>query len=136
MTEDDALRRFGLNPSADAAPEIRSLLLAELKKEESESGDQELIKLLCIQLFAIGKLDDSLLVWEAKQAGFDLSISIDIQLVCGGGLKATKEFLRKRTSKEARQAAEYISQCEEGGDFERFSLNSVLDYYRLYYHMA
>src|SRR3954469_9152288 len=136
MTEDDALKQFGLKPRPEAASEIRSHLISELRKEESESGDQSLIKLFFIQLFSIGYVEDSILIWTAKQTGFDLSISIDVQLLCGAGLSATKDFFRARYSEDARQALEYLSKCESAGDFERFSLDSVLSYYRDYYNVA
>lgn len=136
MTEDDTLKKFGLKPPVEAAPEIRAMLLSELKKEESEAGDQSLIKLFCIQLFSLGFVEDSLLIWTAKQTGFDLSISIDVQLLCGAGLDTTKRFLRTQGTEEAVKAMEYIEECERTGDFDRFALDSVLSYYRGYYNEA
>lgn len=132
----EAIARFGLPARPESAEEIRSAILAELEKEKEEEGDQFLIKLLSVQLFSLGHLEDSLFIWAIKQFNFDLSISIDVQQVCTGGVETTKEYLRNQASEEALKALEYVEECEQFGDFQRFSPHDLVDYYRSYYRVG
>lgn len=138
MTSDESLARFGLTPSAGALSQIRELLAAETLKERNKqgSGDVELIRLCCVQLFSAGKSEDALLVWSAKEANFDLACGIDVQLLCGAGLNATKEFLMSHPSPEAHAAVKRIAECEQSGDFDEFTPAAHLQYYRGYYGVA
>ncbi len=120
MNEQEALTRFGLNPSNAELPEIRQLLRGETRKERESQGygDTELMKLLCVQLFNGGQLDDVLLIWNAKSASMDAAMSIDVQLLCGPGLQETKTYLENQPNDEAADALERIAVCEAAGDFE------------------
>ena len=89
-----ALARFGL----PARPEDRDAIIAALDEqvrlEADEEGDQFLMRLLCVQLFSLGQVEDSLRVWRAKLCNFDTHCGIDVQFVCGAGLEPTKAYLR------------------------------------------
>jgi hypothetical protein len=135
MTDDESLARFGLMPPLDALPAIRDLLVAETSKERNQqgTGDTDLIRLCCVQLFSAGELEDTLLIWSAKKASFDLGCGIDVQLLCGAGVNATKEYLSSRSTAEALAALAYIDKCLQSGDFEDFTPESWLQFYRSYY---
>lgn len=138
MTADESLARFGLAPPPEALAPIRELLAAEAAKEREEqgTGDVDLIRLCCVQLFSAGQTSDALLVWSAKDASFDLACGIDVQLLCGAGLDATKEFLASHPSARARAALERIAACQKSGDFDGFTPAAHLQYYRGYYGVA
>lgn len=121
MTEDESLRRYGLRPSAADLPHIREMLLAEAALDQQDA-DTELMKLCSFQLFDAGQLDDVLVIWHAKEASFDAHCSIDVQLLCGAGLDATKAYLKAHSSADAASALHYLRECEAAGDFDGFSV--------------
>jgi hypothetical protein len=135
MTDDESLALFGLAPPLKSLPEIRELLVSESSKERNQqgTGDTELIRLCCVQLFSAGQLEDALLIWSAKRASFDLGFGIDVQLLCGAGIDSTKEFLSSCSTVEAQEALAYIDKCLQAGDFEEFTPTSWLQFYRNYY---
>ena len=133
MTAEEALSEYGLVPRETDVPELRKRLAEELAQYSWETGNDDLIKVFCVQLFAHGRVEDSLLIWQAKNASFDLSCSVDVQLVCGAGLQATKEFLERQSTKEASDALRYICDCEKTGDFRGFSPAGHLEFYKEYY---
>ena len=132
MNEDDCLERFGLPPNASDADEIRDILFREGDKERQQQGqgNTELMKLCCVQLFSLGDVQDSLLIWGAKTSSSDASYSIDVRLLCGAGLEETKAFL---VAAGASQALARVVECERAGNFEEFSPESQLEWYRRYY---
>jgi len=87
MTEDEILHRCGLHPGAEHLDLIRGLLAAqtELERQSQGSGDTEVMKLCCVQLFNAGVMCDVLTIWRAKFSSWDAFCSIDIQLLCGRG---------------------------------------------------
>ncbi len=95
MNEDEILRRYGLHPVAEHLDQIRDLLTAqtELERQSQGYGDTEVMKLCCVQLFNAGVMSDVLTIWRAKSSSWDASCSIDVQLLCGGGLAETKAYL-------------------------------------------
>src|SRR5215203_4766230 len=109
MTTDEAIEQFGLPASQPSRDAICSLLGAELERERSEEGDQELLRALCAQLFSIGKVEDSLLIWEAKGCNFDAMCGIDVQFLCGAGLQPTKDFLAASNDPSASNALWYLT---------------------------
>jgi hypothetical protein len=135
MTEDEALKRFGLVPKAADIPAVRQILAAQIEAAENEEDDSGLMKLCCIQLFSAGDVLDSMLIWSAKRSSFDNGINIDVQLLCGAGLDSTKTHLAHSNSPEAADALQYLVECESCGDFERFAVEQVLEYYRFYYDL-
>ena len=118
-----------------ALPELRNILIAEINKEgrSQGEGDTELMKLLCIQIFIIGEISDTLLIWQAKQASMDAGASIDATLLCIKGLSETKLFLQEKESGEAKAALKYIEKCESAGDFESFNKKKIIEQYEDYY---
>jgi len=115
---------------------VRSALAEETVRERGEQGDgnAELMRLCCVQLFNVGLLDDVLLIWDAKMAGFDTVSGLDIQFLCGAGLPATKAFLTAHAQvPEAEDALEYLSACEASGDFEDFTVQAWAARYARYF---
>ncbi|ATY13487.1 hypothetical protein CU254_25935 [Amycolatopsis sp. AA4] len=131
MTEDDLLERYGLHPTGSQLDEVRGILATEMRARLDANA--ELMKVCCIQLFHHGSLDDVLLVWQAKTSGWDSQFAIDVQLLCGAGLDATKEFLAARPDELAREALTYLTECEEARDFENFTVEGWSEYYHQYY---
>lgn len=132
VSEDELLNRYGLRPSERQLDDIRNLLIrqAELRAD----ADTEVLKLCCVQLFHPGSLSDVLLIWQAKESSWDAHCSIDVQLLCGPGLAATKSFLAAHPSSEARSALDYLSGCETAGDFDGFSVADQSAWYEEYYN--
>ena len=133
MTEDEALARFGLVPQKSDIPAVREVLASQLVAAENEEDDSGLMKLSCIQLFSDGDVSNTMLIWEAKRSSFDNGINIDVQLLCGAGVQRTKEHLATIGSQDSADALQYITECEVSGDFERFTTEQILGYYRDYY---
>jgi hypothetical protein len=135
MDEDECLHRYGLHPVGVGLDEVRGLLGAHIRLERQAQGhgDTELMKLCCVQLFNSGSLDDVLLIWKAKSASMDADCSIDIQLLCGRGLAGTKAYLLSQRQPEAEAALQRLLDCEEGGDFEDFSVEGHSAQYAAYY---
>jgi hypothetical protein len=133
---DDLLRQFGLPAKATNRVTIITLLEKQISLEEDEIGDQFLIRLLCAQLFSIGFVEDSILIWRAKSCNFDTCLGIDVQFLCGAGFEQTKNYLQLDGSDDAINALDYIAKCES--DFLQFSVESVLQhtcqYYGIVYH--
>lgn len=129
---DEQLKKYDLSPVSVYAEEIRNVLLQEINNEARE--DNELPKLCCLQLFSLGNVADSLLIWKAKESGFDAHLYIDIQLVCGAGFDETKDFLVNQNTPEAGGLLAYLIQCENSGDFDDFSIESKIKEYREYFY--
>ncbi|HVF10005.1 MAG TPA: hypothetical protein VNA16_04335 [Abditibacteriaceae bacterium] len=136
MTYQESIERYGLVPTDESLPAIRQLLAHEAELERSGYGEErkaELALLCCVQLFSRGIPEDALLIWEAKQSGFDLGLYLDIQHLCGNGLQQTKEFLRTHPSPEAASALEELLDCEAHGEFEGWSPSTHFEYWRRYF---
>lgn len=136
MTRDDQveaqLEKYTLNPNPKFAEEIREIIHQEIADENRE--DNEILKLSCAQLFAIGQVEDSLLIWRAKQSDFDAACYLDIQLLCGAGLEQTKAFLSNQDTPEAKEALKYLLECEEAGDFDEFTVESQDQEHHRYFY--
>ncbi|MFE9207002.1 hypothetical protein [Micromonospora sp. NPDC007230] len=111
MNEDKSLRCYGLQPSSADLPHIREILQAQADLEQHDQ-DTELMKLCCLQLFNAGQLSDVLVIWQAKESSWHAHCSIDVQLLCGAGLDATKAHLRADGSEDAAEALRYLLDCE------------------------
>ena len=134
MNAEESLRQYGLVPKDEDLPDIRDLLAHEAECERKGAGREEDLALLCcVQLFSRGLDEDVLRIWDAKSSGFDLFSYLDVQLLCGGGLPPTKDFLRKQAGKAAADALDYLEKCEAAGDFEDFSPADRLEHYRAYF---
>ena len=135
MTDEEAIKQFGLPSPAEHRNAIRSAFEAEMVKEASEEGDQELIKCLAILLFSIGNVEDSMLIWQAKSESFDLMCGLDVQFLCGAGIEETRTHFRNIGSEEGAEALKYLDECIEAGDFEGWTPDKWVRYYRFYYHL-
>lgn len=121
MDEDESVRRYGLQPSAADLDDIRGILRVQTRLDQDDQ-DTELMKLCCVQLFNAGKLDDVLTIWHAKESSWDAHCSIDVQLLCGAGLDATRKHLMIEGSEDAAAALCYLLDCQAAGDFDTFSV--------------
>ena len=132
MNEDEILDKYGLRPTGRRLDEIRSLL----KQLTSLGPDADTLamKLYCVQLFNGGSVFDVLLIWRAKESSWDAHCSVDVQLLCGAGLEATKAYLADRSASDAREALGYLAGCESSGDFDGFSVASQSAWYDRYYN--
>jgi hypothetical protein len=134
MTYEEALREFGLPASPNARRAIRYLLEEEIQQQRQSKGEFELLRTLCVQLFSIGNVEDSLLIWNAKKTSFDAMCGLDVQFLCGAGLEATKQFLVASSVPEAKKALEYIGSCE-GNGFKDWTPAKTLAFHRQYYRL-
>jgi hypothetical protein len=134
MNENDLLARFGLTPGVADLPEIRRLIQITVADSKRESNEP--LKLLCIQLFSAGIPSDALLIHKAKMSSFDASCHIDIQLVCGAGLEATKTFLRSSDAPDAQALLAVLEDHKHAADFAGFTPQRQLDSYRHYYRLS
>jgi len=134
MDENELLRRFGLVPAAVDLPEIRRLIQSVIADDERDSNEP--LKTLCIQLFSAGIPSDALLIYKAKESSFDAACYIDIQLVCGAGLEPTKGFLRESSEPEARKLLALLEDSKFAKDFDGFTPERHLEFYRRYYGLS
>lgn len=132
MDQDESLRRFGLRPVAADLDDIRTILRTHADLGQDDQ-DTELMKLCCVQLFNVGRLEDVLTIWDAKESSWDAHCSIDVQLLCGAGFDATMEHLETEGSEDAAEALRYLSECQAAGNFEFFSVDGRSRYYATYY---
>ncbi|KAB1116797.1 hypothetical protein [Micromonospora aurantiaca (nom. illeg.)] len=132
MNDDESIRRYGLRPTGAAVPHIREMLRAQADLDQHDQ-DTELMKLCCLQLFNAGRLSDVLVIWQAKESSWDAHCSIDVQLLCGAGLDATKAYLDADGSDDATEALRYLLDCEAAGDFDNFSIAEQARWRAAYY---
>lgn len=135
MDEDIIIRnlvdKFTLTPEAEKARDIRELLIAEIENPKRRSS--EVLKLYCIFLFSIGKVEDTLLIWKAKELDFDTASYIDIQLLCGAGYEKTVEYLGTLETGKSQDILKRLVYCKNNGDFDEFSVASQLQFYKEYF---
>jgi len=143
VDETDVIERFGIPPRREDLAEIRRALEAasELERDDDDTSDTLAMKALCVLLFAAGQVEDSIAIWRAKTASFDAGCSIDVQLLCGAGLRETRRYLEGLDSDEARAALTYITECDAAGDFEGHDepggrLSRVVAEYQRYYGLT
>jgi len=135
VDEDESLRRYGLRPAGTDLDAIRRLLAEQTELEHHRQGDADtaLMKLCCVQLFNAGALADVLAIWQAKESSWDAHCSIDVQLLCGAGIRETKTYLQAEDSTTAAAALHYLQRAEEAGDFADFSIEAQSRWYSRYY---
>ncbi|MFI1717562.1 hypothetical protein [Streptomyces litmocidini] len=135
MDAEECWRRYGPRPVGADLDEIRALLREHTARERRAQGegDTELMRLCCFYLFNSGDLDDVLLIWSAKQAGFDAACSIDIEFLLGHGLDATKAHLSTHRAPSATAALDRLRELEADGEFEGFSVEERSASYDRYY---
>lgn len=131
MGDDEILDRYRLHPCGQQLDEVRNLLIG--LAQSGADADTEAMKLCCVLLFHHGSLADVPLIWQAKESSWDAHCSIDVQLLSGAGVAATKAFPAHHPESEARQALDYLIRCEAAGDFDGFSVSEQSASYRTYY---
>lgn len=122
---------YGLIPQIEHIHTIRTLLQKECANSQRE--DHEYMRLLCVQLFSLGQLEDTGLIWQAKRLSMDSFVMIEVQLLCGAGLEQTKLYLLDIDEEEAIAELAYLEKCESAGDFEDFSKEEWIEQAKLYY---
>jgi len=133
MTSDEALQEFGLPASSHHRDDICRLLTEEIEREKRGESGEEMLRSLCLQLFSLGIAEDALLIWDAKQSSFDAGCGLDVQFLCGAGLVTTKEYLARSGAPSASAVLEYLTECEQSGDFADWTPQATIDQYRSYY---
>jgi hypothetical protein len=133
---DIVLSQFGMPALAANRSEIVALLQEQIVLEKDERGNQWLMSLLSAQLFSIGTVEDCLIIWEAKSCCFDTMLGIDAQFLCGAGLKQTKAYLQSVGTDLALDAMDYLTECENCGNFNEFVVQAVIDNLKNYYKVA
>jgi len=133
MTSSEALQKFGLPASLHHRAEIRQLLAQEIEREKREESGEEMLRTLSVQLFSLGVAEDALLIWDAKQASFNAGCGLDVQLLCGAGLPATRVFLTKSNAPTAEAVFLYLCEREQAGDFDDWTPQACIKQYRGYY---
>ncbi len=134
MIAEDQLKLYTLTPRDRHLDLIRHVLTKEIELEKDGGYREDDVALLsCVQLFSRGRLEDVLLIWEAKTSGFDPGSYLDIKLLCGARLERTKTYLATHPSDEARAALDYIEKCELSGDFEDWSPAKQMEVHRSYF---
>lgn len=135
VDEDEALAVFGLPARAEALPRLRALLAAETQKEAASQGrgDTDVMRLVCVQLFMAGAVDDCLAVWAAKRASMDANGAIDLELMLGAGLGATVAYLEGRGDPMARAALAAITAAVASGGLLGFTPAETAARWRRYY---
>ena len=97
---------------------VRFLLTQEIQAHQLGPGYSDDLKFCAYPLFALGRLDDVELLWQAKSVSFDTFCGFDVQLLVGAGVEPTITYLHQNASDKALAAAEYIKACQKVGDFD------------------
>jgi hypothetical protein len=129
------LQRYGFQLNEDGAAGARKVLRSLVESERSSQGtaDTELMRLLCVQLFAMARPDDSVLIAEAREASFDAGASIGISLLCGAGVEKTLQWLDHEQTEATQRASAAIRAAVSRGDFDGFDPAEELREYRSYW---
>ncbi len=134
MTTEESIARYGLRPVEKHLADIRAILADDVQAELDGRGrEDDLALLCCVQLFSAALPDDSLVIWAAKSASFDLDCYLGIQLLCGAGLEATKRYLAGHPGPEAKDALNSILESEKWDDFENFAPDEYMAYHERYF---
>ena len=121
MNQSDALQKFGLPSSGEHRDAILDAIESQLNLVFDGVPDAELNRCLVAQLFSIGFVEDSLVIWRIKSSGFDCACGVDVQFVCGAGGDPTLRFLEQNDDPDAAEALNYLCGCIEAGDFNDWS---------------
>jgi hypothetical protein len=133
-TAKDSLARYGLVPADRSLAGIRALLFEESMREMTGAvRADDLALLCCVQLFSRAPLEDVPRIWDAKESGFDLACSLDVEFLVGAGLQETKKYLASLRGPAASKALAYINETQGAGQFEGFDPIEHLKNYRSYF---
>jgi len=130
MNEEEALQEFGLEPGSRDRERIRILLQQEV--DNSSAMDNDYLRILCVMLFAIGYVEDTQLIWQAKRKKQDTGSYVDVQLLCGAGFEDTITYLEQWGGQQAEEQLQYLRRCEPY-DFVDFSKEEWITQYKQYY---
>jgi hypothetical protein len=132
MTEDEWLASAGLHVTPELLDRVRSLLKTETEREETSqgAGDTALMRLCVAQLFIGGFQEDIAAIWRARQASQDAAGSIDIQMLCIGGVAGAIAICADEGMVEARKA---IEDSVRSGDLGDFSVKEYIKFLEEYY---
>ncbi|KDN81713.1 hypothetical protein [Kitasatospora cheerisanensis] len=135
MDSEESLHRFGLRPLGADLDLVRALLAEHtaLERAAQGTGDTELMKLCCVQLFNSGTVEDALLVWAARGASFDAGCSIEAELLLGRGLDATTAHLAAVPEPSAAAALAHLRKLDAAGHLAGFEADEHAARYDDYY---
>ncbi len=97
---------------------LLSKILTIRLNENNELSNGDNIMYACYLVGIHKDIRDSIEIWKAKETDFDLHCYVDIQLVVFCGVKNTIEYLKTIKTKESENAIEYITECNNAGDFD------------------
>jgi len=102
---------------------------SKLRRNENGIASIEDLMLASYVLGQHNHVEDSSEIWKVKCIDFDTYCGVDVQLVVFAGVDKTKAYFETAGYPEANSALEYISECDECGDFdnldEYFSHNKL-----------
>lgn len=79
------------------APLIRELTRQEITAvHDADSGCGDVLLVCCWLLFMLGHVEDTALVWQAKNVNFDTHCYIDSVFLVPHGAAVTAEFARRQ----------------------------------------
>jgi len=134
MNYEQLIDQYGLPASPENREVLLTYLSTEMEKEKQGTlEDADIIRCILVQLFSIGDVEDSINIWEAKVASFDLMCGMDIQFICGAGIQATKKYLAEHDSNISKNALEHLNKCLEAGDFENWTPEVTINTYKSYF---
>jgi hypothetical protein len=113
----DAVNYLQTNPNRKFAIALLDNVIDKRKNSEEE-GNGDNIMFACYLLGIHGQLEDSLLIWQAKNTDFDSYAYVDIQLVVFAGVDKTLRYLDSLKTEESTKAIKYIKDCSDAGDFD------------------
>ncbi|QHT70599.1 hypothetical protein GXP67_30070 [Rhodocytophaga rosea] len=105
-----------VNPNREFAQNFLERVLSK-RREGSDIGTGDNIMFASYLLGLHGNVEDSLLIWRAKNVDFDAFCYVDIQLVVFAGVEETIGFFILLNTEESTKAAEYLKQCKDAGNF-------------------
>jgi hypothetical protein len=120
----DLVNHFRRQPERTFALTLLNNLVTH-RRENSAHGLHETLLLVCYLLGLARQIEDCLLIWNAKTTDFDTFCGLDIQLVVFAGVDETITYLEMQDCEEAKEALEYIHECNKAGDF--LDLTSYFD---------
>lgn len=123
---ESVLNKLAKNPDESDRAMARFLLEQDILDLKSNWGTSDSFYRAIYVLFRIGNPADALWLWRAKTLNFDTEVGVDIQLLVGGGVEKTLDFLDESDDPEAQRAAARIRECRERGDFNE------MEKYRLF----
>lgn len=136
LNGDQFLDIYGIVPASHQLDEVRRLLQEQIRLEQEAQGnsDFEVLRMCAVALFNAAIPSDTPLIWKAKQSSMDASVGLEVQLLCGAGLQATKSYLKDTCAEPcAGDILEYLEHCEQNGDFDGFDVVSFRQELEAYY---